>query len=253
MAAQTVLADWSDDRGNSITHGGRIESGISVEFTGSNNRLVVADQIRLAGLSVSFNCDDGLVEIGPSSGVPAFSANIRVGQDSTVRIGTNVSSTSRVGISAVEGTTITLGDDVMFASENQLRGDDGHPIFDVRSGKRVNPARDITVGDHCWIGARAVLLGGTTLGRGSVVGMSALVKGTFPNNCVLAGIPAKLVRRDVAWERPHLSLVKPYYKPDSSTIARSPYWDPTELPDGRSAPRRLASKLKGKLRYRLGS
>lgn len=253
MAAQTILADWSDDRGNSITHAGRVESGISVEFTGSNNRLVVADQVRLSGLSVSFNCDNGLVEIGPSSGVPAFSANIRVGQDATVRLGRNVSSTTKVGISAVEGTTITVGEDVMFASENQLRGDDGHPIFDVRTGKRVNPARDITIGNHCWIGARAVLLGGTTLGRGSVIGMSALVKGTFPNNCVVAGIPAKLVRRDVAWERPHLSLVKPYYKPDSSSVARSPYWDLTELPDGRSAPRRLASKLKGKVRYRLGS
>ena len=253
MSALQVLTDWSDDRGNSIRHGGTLEHGISVEFTGSGNRLVVADTVRLSGLSVSFNCDDGLVEIAESTGVPAFSANIRVGQDATVRIGRNVSSTSRVGISAVEGTTITVGDDVMFASENQLRGDDGHPIFDVHSGKRVNPARDITIGAHCWIGARAVLLGGTTLGPGSVVGMSALAKGRFPNNCVLAGIPAKVVRRDVAWERPHLSLVKPYYKPDASTITRSAYWARTDAPDPRSTPRRLASKVKGKLRYRIGS
>jgi acetyltransferase-like isoleucine patch superfamily enzyme len=231
-AQVTVLTDWSDDRGNRIEHAGSIDTDVRVEFTGSNNRLVVHAPVRLSSLSVHFNCDNGYVELGPSEGVPAFGANIRVGQDARVVVGRNVSSTSRVGMSAVEGAEITIGDDVMFASDNQLRCDDGHPIFDVRTGKRVNPSRSIAIGDHVWLGWGAVLLGGTTLGEGSVVGIRSVVKGAFPNNCVIAGVPARVLRKDVAWERPHLSLVKPFYKPDASTVKKSPYWHLTRE-DGR--------------------
>jgi hypothetical protein len=90
----TTLADWSDDRGNRIEHPGRVDRDVRVEFTGSNNRLVVDADVRLSSLSVHFNCDNGYVEIGPSEGVPAFGANMRVGQDARIVIGRNVSSTS---------------------------------------------------------------------------------------------------------------------------------------------------------------
>ncbi|MBI4944284.1 MAG: acyltransferase [Actinobacteria bacterium] len=214
--------------------------------------------MRLADLRIQFDCDDGLVEIGPRAGVPALRANMRVGQDARIVLGRNVSATSRVGFSAVEGTTVTVGDDVMFASDIQLRADDGHPIFDVRTGRRANPARPITVGDHVWVGWGAVLLAGTTVGDGSVVGMHAVVKGRVPNNCVVAGVPARVVRRDIAWERPHLSLSKPYYKPDASTVERSPYWNltqddalPTVTGRGRTARRVLRRVLPRPLRARL--
>ena len=251
MAALTTLADYEDDRGNTITYPGSLTTGVQVHFTGENNRLVVDGEARLSGLTVHFNCDNGYVEIGPSKGVPAFNANIRVGQDAKVIVGKNVSCTSRVGMSSVEGTTITIGDDVMFASDNQVRADDGHPIFDVASGKRVNVSKDIRVGNHVWVGWGGMVLGGTTLGDGSVVGMGAIVKGRFPNNCVVAGVPAKVVRRDIAWERPHLSLTKPYYKPDASTVKRSPYWKLTADPD---QPIRLKARVRraaGALRRRL--
>ena len=227
MTRITTLAPWSDDRGNSIDFPGSVDRGIEVEFTGRDNKLVVHEGTRLGSLSVFFNCSNGYVEIGPTDGAPAFSGNMRVGQDSKILLGRRVSSTGRVGFSAVEGTTIRVGDDVMFATDNQIRADDGHPIFDVRTGKRVNWSTSIEIGDHVWVGWGAVLLAGTEIGQGSVVGIGSVVKGRFPNNCVIAGVPATVVRRDIAWERPHLSLVKPYYKPDASTIEKSPYWDVT--------------------------
>lgn len=174
---------------------------------------------------------------------------MRVGQDARIVLGRNVSATSRVGFSAVEGVTVSVGDDVMFATGVEVRADDGHPIFDVRTGRRANPARPITVGNHVWVGWGAVLLAGTTIGDGSVVGMHAVVKGRFPNNCIVAGVPARIVRRDIAWERPHLSLAKPYYKPDASTVRRSPYWnltqddEPTVTGRGRGATRRLLRRV----------
>lgn len=226
MIRLTSLSAYSDENGNRVEYGGP-EKAAKLKITGSNNRLVVAPDARLGNLVIDFDCDNGYVQIGPSSGVPPFAASIRVGQDSRVIIGRNVSVTSGVAMSATEGTTITVGEDVMFASENQVRADDGHPIFDVHTGKRVNVSRSIHIGNHVWLGRGAVLLGGAQVGDGSVIGYGSIVTGVVPNNCIAAGVPARVIRRDVAWERPHLSLIKPYYKPDASTITRSPYWNVT--------------------------
>jgi acetyltransferase-like isoleucine patch superfamily enzyme len=226
MVRLSKLAPYADENGNRIEYDGP-EKDVRLKLTGRNNHLVVAPDARLGHLVIDFDCDNGYVQIGPSSGVPPFTAAIRVGQDSRVIIGRNVSATTTVAMSATEGTTITVGEDVMFASENQVRADDGHPIFDVHTGQRVNVSRSIHIGNHVWVARGAVLLGGALVGDGSVIGYGSIVTKAIPNNCIAAGIPARVVRRDIAWERPHLSLVKPYYKPDASTVTRSPYWNVT--------------------------
>jgi acetyltransferase-like isoleucine patch superfamily enzyme len=55
----------------------------------------------------------------------------------------------------------------------------------------------VIVGDGSWIGTGVVILPGTELGRNTVVAAGAVVRGTFPDHCVLAGVPAKVVRRYV--------------------------------------------------------
>lgn len=228
MTKVSTLGYYSDEQQNQISYNGpAVTNGINIEFTGSNNRLIVADGARLGRFTVMFDCDNGVLEIGPSKGVSPFTGFIRVGQDSQVIVGANVSTTATCVISAVEGTTVKIGDDVMIASENEIRADDAHPIFDVHTGNRVNTSRDIVIGNHVWLAKRAVVLGGSTVGNGSVLGFGAVLKGSIPNNCVAAGVPAKVVRRDVAWERPHLSRSRPYYKPNADGIKKSAYWLPT--------------------------
>lgn len=173
------------------------------------------------------DCDNGTLIVGPSS-KKALQMNIRIGEDSIVKIGANVTTTSMPIVSAVEGSTVSFGDDVMIASQNQFRADDGHPIFDIATGKRVNPAKDIIVGNHVWIGAKATLLGGAKIGDGSVIGFGSIVTKEIPNNVIAVGSPAKVVRKNIAWERPHLSFVAPPYKPDVSTVKKSEkYWNAT--------------------------
>jgi acetyltransferase-like isoleucine patch superfamily enzyme len=231
----TTLAAYRDESGNEIDYPGRIEENIRIFIRGARNRLIVDPDARIGRLEVLFECDNATLEIGPSHGVPVLRASVRAGQDCVVRIGRNVSSTGNVTISAAEGASVTIGEDVMFASGNQVRADDGHPIFDVRTGKRVNPSKPITIGNHVWLALGAVVLGGAEIGDGSVIGASSVVTGRIPNNVVATGAPARVRRRDVAWERPHLTITRPYYKPDASTVTKSPYWHPT-APDPVSDP-----------------
>lgn len=226
MPIKTHLTAWSDENGNVIEYDGPPNGHVVVVFGGSNNRLVVHADARFgAGTwNINFDNSNGLVKIGHSRGVPALRPSIRVGQDARVILGNKVSSTSRFVISAAEGTLVKLGRDVMLSTENQIRADDGHPIFDIATGKRVNVSRDIRIGSHVWLAWGVVVLGGVTIGEGTAVGVGSVVTRSLPNNVVAAGAPARVLRRDIAWERPHLTMREPYYKPDASTVAKSDFW-----------------------------
>ncbi|MGO2311171.1 MAG: acyltransferase [Brachybacterium tyrofermentans] len=224
------ISAYEDSHGNRIIFEGPqpLTSRITILFRGSNNVLTVDATARIYSLYLRFDSHNGSCCIGGNSGVAPLKADIRVGQDSTVDLGDDVSTTANVDISAVEGTTVSIGDDVMIATGVRIRTDDGHPIFDVADGSRVNTAQSIIVGNHVWLAIDSFLLGGASLGDGSVAGARALVTKQFPNNCIVAGVPAKMIRRDIAWERPHLSVTPPYYKPDASTVSKSAYWTQTE-------------------------
>jgi acetyltransferase-like isoleucine patch superfamily enzyme len=56
----------------------------------------------------------------------------------------------------------------------------------------------VSIGAGSWLGTACVILPGTVLGRNVVVGAGAVVRGTFPDRCVVAGVPARIVRRYVA-------------------------------------------------------
>ena len=57
------------------------------------------------------------------------------------------------------------------------------------------PARPIVIGKNCFIGCNALILKGTELGDGCVVGAGAVVAGTFEANSVIAGNPARIIRK----------------------------------------------------------
>lgn len=254
MVELDSLAPYTDNNGNEVVGGPGQEGKIEIVFRGSNNRLEVAPGARFRILRVVFDCSNGTAVIGEAGPTGNATWAIRVGQDATVTIGRKVTTTGRTSISAVEGTSVAIGNDVMISSEVRIRGDDGHAIFDVRTGNRVNPAHNITVGDHVWLGLGCTLLGGTSVGHGSVIGTRAIVTGSIPNNCIAVGTPARVIRRDIAWERPHLSRDKPPYKPDISALRKKStrYWNLTtvEEPPKRRLGRRTITRLRRILRWR---
>jgi len=222
------LSAYADDRGNRVVFTGSPSKSMKFTFRGENNVAYIHPEAQAKKLLVDFNSDNGVFVLGANPRPRGFTAEVRVGQDSTVRIGDGVSATAMVIISAVEGTRVDIGDDVMFASQNQVRADDGHPIFDIHTGKRINEAHSVCIGNHTWVGFGSIVLSGVQIGEGSVIGARSLVTRDIPNNVVAVGSPAQVIRKDIAWERPHLGLTPPYYKPDASTVDTSKYWRPTD-------------------------
>jgi acetyltransferase-like isoleucine patch superfamily enzyme len=65
---------------------------------------------------------------------------------------------------------------------------------DLNDFEKHIPCGPIVIGDNCWIGANAVLLPNVQLGNHVIVGAGAVVSGSFPDNCIIAGVPARKIR-----------------------------------------------------------
>jgi len=75
-----------------------------------------------------------------------------------------------------------------------------HGIFDLESGKRANPAKDIIISGSVWLGAGVTILKGSTIGHDSIIGTRSVVVGEIPHNSVAAGNPARVVKKNVFWK-----------------------------------------------------
>ncbi len=100
-----------------------------------------------------------------------------------------------------EGVTITcasevhIGKGANIAREAVIRDYDGHYIEtpDYRTAKPVY------IGDNVWIGYRAMILKGVTIGEGAVIAANAVVTKDVPAHCIVAGNPAKVIRENINW------------------------------------------------------
>lgn len=94
---------------------------------------------------------------------------------------------------------IRIGSHVMFGPEVTIIGGNhnttnvGRFMTDVHE-KMPNDDLGVTIEDDVWVGARAVILRGVTIGRGAIVGAGSVVTKTIPAYAIVAGNPAKVVR-----------------------------------------------------------
>ncbi|QOI62385.1 hypothetical protein IG195_12470 [Arthrobacter sp. TES] len=86
------------------------------------------------------------------------------------------------------GISVAIGPFVRIVTDNHEVGTPHR-----RAGK--SHSLPVTIGNGVWIGASVTILGGVTVGDGSIIGAGSLVKDDVPPNTVVAGVPAKVVRK----------------------------------------------------------
>lgn len=93
---------------------------------------------------------------------------------------------------------ITIGDGVAIARDAMIMDSDSHTIqYDDKN--KTNTSSGIIIGKHVWIGARAMILKNVTIGNGSIIAAGAVVTHDVPEKCMVAGVPAKVIQRNVEW------------------------------------------------------
>lgn len=131
--------------------------------------ITLGDRVRLNGTTVRLELvawDQGTIDIGPRTGI---------------NYGTSISAHKlvRIGSDCRIGTYVIMMDNDYHQMEDRDKPGDSEPII---------------IEDNVWIGSRAIVLKGVTIGRDSVVGAGSVVTRDVPPRCFVAGVPARLVR-----------------------------------------------------------
>jgi acetyltransferase-like isoleucine patch superfamily enzyme len=131
-------------------------------------------------------------------------SNVRIAPDAvfispeTIHIGNHVLINEGAWLSAVN-TEIRIGNKVMFGPQVGIIAGDhnsgtlGRYMIDVED-KRPGDDLPVIIEDDVWIGFRATILKGVTVGRGSIVAAGALVIEDVPRYAIVGGVPARVLR-----------------------------------------------------------
>ncbi len=154
------------------------------------------------GVSIgSYSTIDAMGEngfyIGAGSSIGSFSL-LKVSGTLTsigkgIKIGCNVGIGDFAHIGGAGG--VIIGDDTIAGAYLSIHPEN-HVFSDTNELIRNQGVtrKGIEIGKNCWIGAKVTILDGSIVGNGCVIAAGAVVNGIFPNNVVIGGVPAKILK-----------------------------------------------------------
>jgi acetyltransferase-like isoleucine patch superfamily enzyme len=153
---------------------------VVVSVTGNGHRIEIGDGVCFRKSSMLWMQDDqGCLVVGPKTTFESVS----------------------LGVSET-GSRLDIGADCMFAAGIDVRTGDSHSILEAATGRRTNRARDVSIGDHVWVGERCVILKGCTIPRDCVLAAGAVLTKSIPESGTIAGgNPARPIRTGITWDR----------------------------------------------------
>lgn len=206
-----------------------------INVQGNHNQVDVHNNIDVLKTNFAVIGNNNIVII--KQGVKLRSCNIRLkGNDMHVVISENVEMTGVVcsifsngslsidsdttmgngELTIAEGCSIHIGKDCMLAHGYEIRTSDMHPIYDLRTGSRINLGKSVSIGNHVWTGRNVFIHKGVTTVDNIVIGAGSVVSKSLDTpNSIVVGSPAKVVKTNVIWGR------KMYHKTmhDDPTLA----------------------------------
>ncbi|SCM59628.1 acyltransferase [Petrimonas mucosa] len=121
-------------------------------------------------------------------------ASIRNAQN--IYLGNNVRITMDCCIWAEQNSKIIFGDNVLVGpGAKMFCGNHGAKLNGVPMVYQERTEKDITIGNDVWIGANSVITSGVNIGDGAIVAAGSVVTKDVPSNCIVGGIPAKVIKK----------------------------------------------------------
>jgi acetyltransferase-like isoleucine patch superfamily enzyme len=199
---------------------GSIEMPIIIEDGGTNSTILISPQMVEEGSGrISISGDANRIEILPSrfplgvyiqmmdgaslsigANLNARDLFIHARRGAVMTIGHTVGCNGQLRLLMHEAGHMSIGDGCLFADATDVTNSDMHSIIDVASGERINPARDVSIGEKVWIGQRCMILKGSKIGQGSIIGAGSVVSAAVPELSLAVGCPARVLRSGVTWD-----------------------------------------------------
>lgn len=153
---------------------------INLNIQGKNNVIKIKSlsEKMLCTIDISIYGDNCSVEIDENF-YSTYGVHILLGvnhknygkiNDTHLKIGKNTTIEGARIITFNSKNTISVGDDCMLSENVMLYNTDSHPIYDKETGKILNYVKDMTIGNHCWLGMNVKLLKNTSIADNTIVG-----------------------------------------------------------------------------------
>lgn len=185
-------------RGTKLKNNGKPMWHSKFNCRGTGNVIILHKGGTVRNTTFYISGNNNVIEIGEDSSV--IDGEFYIEDDNNkILIGSKTRLCGKIHLACTESTVIEIGNDCLFSSEIVFRTGDSHSLLDM-SQNRINPASDIVIGDHVWIGHRVLVNKGVHIASHTTVGTGALVTKSFDEqNIVIAGVPAKVVKTGVDW------------------------------------------------------
>ena len=125
-----------------------------------------------------------------------FGASIEIWENAVLDLGKGYVNT---GGNIACAKSITIGDGVFIGRNTYITDSDHHKILNEKDDV-LNEPKKVVIGNHVLIGYGAVVLKGVTIGDGAVIAAGAVVTDDVPAGCMVAGVPAKVIKEGVVWK-----------------------------------------------------
>lgn len=167
---------------------------------GRNNKIELGDNTSLYKCKFIVKGNNNTIVIGRNCVFNTTTFWIS-GDNNQIVIGDNTTIGHNCEFATLEGTSIKVGEDCMFSHDVRLRTSDSHSIINTQ-GLRLNKAKDICIGNHCWVGMQVLVLKGVQIQNNSVLAARSLVSKPFmEGGVIIAGTPATVIKNDINWDR----------------------------------------------------
>lgn len=123
-------------------------------------------------------------------------SRICVMKNGFLEIGNNFNNSAKMTIVCAKN--IKIENDVLTSWDTFIMDTDFHHVINTNTNKLSIMEKPIFIGKNVWIGRRSVVLKGSEIADGCIVGTCTLVSGKFyEQNCLLAGTPAKIIKKNI--------------------------------------------------------
>ncbi|MBN2386550.1 MAG: acyltransferase [Anaerolineales bacterium] len=188
-------------QGNHLEANGARLSSVELDIIGDDNHITIGAGSVVFNLKIRIRGSGHRIEIGPNCRISRGALLWFEDQDCRLEIGAGTTMVDVVVAVTEPGSQVMIGKECMFANDIDIRTGDSHAILDAATGERINPARNIIIGDHVWVAAHVVLLKGVEIGHDSVIATGAIVTRSCQPGTILAGNPAAGIKEGITWRR----------------------------------------------------
>jgi len=176
--------------------------GLKIDINGNNNTVIIELPAKYINSNITIKGNNGFCHLKAARGRTIRRAVFWVEDGGILVFGSRISSSGAIKIISKAGKKLEIGDECMFAGDITVRNDDGHVILDKDTNEVINPPADVVIENNVWIGSNVMIFKGAYVKRGSVIGAMSLVNKKFEKeNVIIAGVPAKIIRENIAWNR----------------------------------------------------